>query len=248
MKKTDKKETKKLQNEEPKQTKQFINRELFNKKVMTYIALIGTIALVMVYVFVYMKFTTLTETLEATNNSLQRDVEVLKEYYENMDRYQQDITAMREEIDEMLAEYPADAREEDVLMLAVNMQEENVVNFSNINMEQPALVAAVPQNIVVAAAVENMNSEVDFMEKKSTYVMETDYSNLKGLVETIYASNNRIAINNIALTMDEAGKILSGNIDVSFYSAQGTGKEYEAPDIAEYISGVSDLFSKKGNQ
>lgn len=241
MKKTDKKE-------EPKQRKQFINRELFNKKVMTYIALIGTVVLVMVYVLVYMKFTTLTEALEAANNNMQRDVDILKEYYEHMDEYQQDVMAMREEIDEMLSAYPADAREEDVLMLAVNMQEENVVNFSNINMEQPALVVAVPQNIVVAAAVDNLNSEVDFMEKKSTYVMETDYSNLKGLVETIYASDNRIAINNIALTMDDGGKILSGNIDVSFYSAAGTGKEYEAPDMEEYISGVSDLFSKKDNQ
>lgn len=241
MKKTDKKE-------EPKQRKQFINRELFNKKVMTYIALIGTVVLVMVYVLVYMKFTTLTEALEATNNNMQRDVDILKEYYEHMDEYQQDIMAMREEIDEILSAYPADAREEDVLMLAVNMQEENVVNFSNINMEQPALVVAVPQNIVEAAAVDNLNSEIDFMEKKSTYVMETDYSNLKGLVETIYASDNRIAINNIALTMDDGGKILSGNIDVSFYSAAGTGKEYEAPDIEEYISGVSDLFSKKDNQ
>lgn len=241
MKKTDKKE-------EPKQRKQFINRELFNKKVMTYIALIGTVVLVMVYVLVYMKFTTLTEALEATNNNMQRDVDILKEYYEHMDEYQQDVMAMREEIDEMLSAYPADAREEDVLMLAVNMQEENVVNFSNINMEQPALVVAVPQNIVVEAAVDNLNSEVDFMEKKSTYVMETDYSNLKGLVETIYASDNRIAINNIALTMDDGGKILSGNIDVSFYSAAGTGKEYEAPDMEEYISGVSDLFSKKDNQ
>lgn len=241
MKKTDKKE-------EPKQRKQFINRELFNKKVMTYIALIGTVVLVMVYVLVYMKFTTLTEALEATNNNMQRDVDILKEYYEHMDEYQQDIMAMREEIGEMLSAYPADAREEDVLMLAVNMQEENVVNFSNINMEQPALVVAVPQNIVVAAAVDNLNSEVDFMEKKSTYVMETDYSNLKGLVETIYASDNRIAINNIALTMDDGGKILSGNIDVSFYSAAGTGKEYEAPGMEEYISGVSDLFSKKDNQ
>ena len=31
-------------------------------------------------------------------------------------------------------------------------------------------------------------------------------------------------------------------MDLYFYSAAGTGKEYVAPDIAEYLAGTSDLF------
>lgn len=228
-----------------KKPKQFINRELFNKRVMTYIALIGTIVLVLVYFFVYLKFTGLTDELEVSNASLEKDVAILKEYYDNMDAYQQDNVAMREEIEEILSEYPADAREEDVLMLAVDMQEESTVNFSNINMEQPTLVVAVPQDIVVAAAMEGLPGEIDFTEKKATYVLETDYLNLKDAIETIYEADHRIAINNIALSMNEEGEILSGNVDVSFYSAVGTDKEYVAPDIMKYISGTDNLFSKK---
>lgn len=217
-------------------------RDYFTKQVLTWVVSVGAIIMVILYVFVYLKYAQMTQELEASNVRLKNSLIELKEYYDNMDKYVQESNALEESIEEIMKEYPADAREEDIIMLAVNTQKNNKLSYSNINMAEQALVYAVPQNVVTASTIEGYEQEIDFMEKKATYANKTDYSNLKGIIEQIYAAPNRIAINNIAYTKQQDSEVLEGVIDLSFYSAAGTGKEYECPDIAEYVSGTENLF------
>lgn len=218
-------------------------KDLFNKQVMTGIALVGFLVLLILYVFVYLKYVRMTEELTTANDQLQKKVAVLKEYYDNMEEYQQDSEVMEDEIMTIMSEYPADAREEDVVMLAVNIQKKNSLNYDNINLEEPEIIYSVPQNVVAAGLIEGYAEQIDFRQKKATYVNETNYGNLKGIIEQIYKDPNRIAIHNISYMKErEDSEVLTGIIDVSFYSASGTGKEYVAPDIAEYIKGTENIF------
>ena len=45
-----------------------------------------------------------------------------------------------------------------------------------------------------------------------------------------------------AYTKNEEDGTLSGSIDLYFYSAMGTGKEYTVPDIKSYPVGTADIF------
>lgn len=217
-------------------------RVLFNRVMMGYIALVGALLLLILYVFVYMKYTQLTEELEASNKQLEKKVAVLKEYYDNMPTYEKEIGEMKEGMEEIFAEYPADAREEDVLMVAVEVQEETEISYSNINISKPAEVLAITQQLVTAAQIEELTMPITFHNREATYVVETDYHNIKDCVQLIYDRDNRIAVHNIALSKDTGSEVLKGNVDVSFYSIEGTGKEYVLPDIEEYISGTEDIF------
>ena len=231
---------KKVKEKKVKQEKQA--KSIFNQKTFLGVTLVGLLILVMVYVFVYLDFTQRTEELVKSNTELTATVRELEDYNTNMEAYKIEIEEIKAEINEIMEQYPADAREEDVIMLAVELQERNVIDFDAINMEAKEGVYTVEPYLVTAAAIEGLDESLVFTQKHAVYVNETTYTELKSVIRQIYESDNRIGIDNIVYTKNEEYGVLEGNIDVYFYSLAGTDKEYAAPDIADYISGTGDPF------
>ena len=217
-------------------------KKYFNQKTFLGIGLAGILLLVIVYVFVYLDYSQRTEELEASNAELKKTVNELQIYYDNMDQYKTEIEEIRTAIQDIMAEYPADAREEDIIMLAVQLQEKNAIAYDAINMDETEGVYTVPYDSIRLADIEGYDRDLIFTRKLGTYASITTYDNLKSCVEQIFASPNRIGIKEIVYIKNEEDGTLEGNMDLYFYSAAGTGKEYEAPDIAEYLAGTSDLF------
>lgn len=232
--------------EKPVKEKKSLNvsklKNYFNKNTFLGITLVGILALVVVYVFVFMDYTEKTEEVEAANSELRAVVNELQQYADNMEMYQSEINEMKTAIEDIIAEYPADAREEDVIMLAVQIQERNAIAYDAINMEATEGVYTVPAENVRLASIEGLNGELIFTKKHAVYVNTTNYDNLKTVVEQIFKADNRIGINSIVYAKNEEDGTLEGSIDLNFYSAVGTDKEYTVPDIAAYLSGTSDLF------
>lgn len=218
-------------------------KKYFNQKTFLGIGLAGILLLVIVYVFVYLDYAQKTEELQASNAELKKTVNELQTYYDNMDKYKIEIEDIRTSIQDIMAEYPADAREEDIIMLGVQLQEKNAIAYDAINMEETEGVYTVPYDSIRLADIEGYDRDLNFTRKHGTYANVTTYDNLKGCVEQIFASQNRIGIKEIVYVRNEEDGTLEGNIDLYFYSASGTGKEYVAPDIAEYLAGTSDLFN-----
>lgn len=217
-------------------------KNYFNKNTFLGITLVGILAIVVVYVFVYMDYTERTDELTASNAVLQAEIDELQEYADNMERYQSEINEMKTAIEDIVAEYPADAREEDVIMLAVQIQDRNAIAYNAINMEATESVYTVPYDNVRLAAIEGMDRDLIFARKHAVYSNITNYDNLKSCIQQVFDSPNRIGISNIVYVKNEEDGTLEGSIDLYFYSAVGTGKEYVVPDIAEYLAGTSDLF------
>jgi Tfp pilus assembly protein PilO len=218
-------------------------KEVFNQKTFGGITVAGVCVLVVIYMFVFLDYTDKTQELEDTNEVLSARVSELQEYSANIDLYRSEIEDMRTEIESILGEYPAGAREEDIIMLAVNMQKNNQIGYSAINMDDTEEVYDIPSDEVAAASMEGMDSELTFASKKATYAMTTTYNDLKSVLSEIFESDNRIGLDDITLSKNEEDGTLSGNLDLSFYSAYGTGREYEAPDISQYIAGTEDIFN-----
>ena len=214
----------------------------FDKQVFTIITIVGLLLMVVMYVYVYMDYQEKTKQVEISNNERKVLIDQLEEYYINIDNYREEIELIKTTIQEQMQKYPADTKEEDILMFAVEMQEKNEVEFSGIQMQEKEGVYTVPQNMIQMADIEGYDSDITFAMKKSTFTNMTNYDNLKGCVAQIFDSPNRIGINKIIYVKSPETGLLSGTLDLSFYSAAGTDKEYVAPDMAEYISGTSDLF------
>lgn len=230
----------------PKKKKKPFNvktlKKYFNQKTFLGIGLAGILLLVIVYVFVYLDYSQRTEELQASNDELKKTVDELQIYFDNMAQYQTEIEEIRTAIQDIMAEYPADAREEDIIMLAVQLQEKNAIAYDAINMDETEGVYTVPYDSIRLADIEGYDRDLIFARKLGTYASITTYDNLKSCVEQIFASPNRIGIKEIVYVKNEEDGTLEGNMDLYFYSAAGTGKEYEVPDIAEYLAGTSDLF------
>lgn len=216
-----------------------------NKNLLIYVAAFGALLMVLVYFFVYQKFVEQAEAIEASNRTLSERVSELKVYYDNREVYLRDTQVAEQLIDELLTMYPADTREEDAIILAVQIQRESGATFQSINMENGEVIHAVSADTVAAAASEKYTQEIQFCDMNATYANEVSYSGLKSMIQAILNSSNRIGIQNIAYSGGDAeNPNLSGHLDLVFYSATGTGKEYVAPDIVPYLAGMDNIFGE----
>lgn len=245
-KKLKNKRTKSKENKEnSKESRKIRNdkiKKMFNKQTFAIVSAVGTLLVVIIYVFVYLDFSEKTQTLELSNRKLAENIKQLEEYDANKAQYEQDIEDYTNAINEIMGNYPADVREEDIIMLAVQIQQNNEIAYNNIKMEDTENVYTVSKDVVQPAGIEEFDKDIIFERKLATYSNTTDYGNLKGCIEQIFNSDNRIAINQIIYTKNKETGKLEGNIDLKFYCAKGTQKEYTVPDIKEYISGTSDFF------
>lgn len=216
-----------------------------SNSLLLYVGALGALLLILVYVFVYQKLNTEAESINTSNVILAQRVSQLKEYYDHREEYLADTRLLEQMLDELLAEYPADAREEDAIMLAVEMQRESGAEFLTVNMQKGNVIHEVPAETVAAAGSEKYSQAIQFRNLDAAYVNEVSYTGLKRMIQTIYDSNNRIGIQNVVYSKGDAeNPNLSGHIDLVFYSVQGTGREYVAPDMIPYIAGTDNIFGE----
>lgn len=228
-----------------KEDKKTGNKGSGSKNALLYVTAVGALLMILVYVFVFQKLNTEAETIQNSNRTLSERVNELKQYYDNRETYLQDTQTLEQLIDELLAVYPADAREEDAIMLAVQMQRNSEAEFLTINMSKGNVIHEVSAETVTAAASEKYAQALQFRNMDAIYVNEVSYAGLKSMIQTVFDSSNRIGIQNIVYSKgDTENPRLSGHIDLVFYSVDGAGKEYIAPDIIPYIAGTDNIFGE----
>lgn len=217
------------------------------KEVFLIVFVIGLVVFLISYFSIYMNFSNKAEELAASNQQLRQEVKELKVHFDKMADYKTETKAVMDAILAICEKYPADAREEDAIMLAVNMQENSKVNYTSIEMTETQYIHAVAAETVRIAGTEDLQGEVVFAARDVSYLNATDYTNLKDCIRSIYRYHQKtdacIGIRNVHYTLNESNSTLDGIIDVTFYSIQGTGKEYKAPKISDYVSGKEDLFA-----
>lgn len=218
-------------------------KKITNKQVFLSVLLIGVVACLLVYMLVFTPYNDKTAALKTSNAALKAEVDDMKQYYDNREVYRQETAAMIEGIGEMTADYPADSREEDAIMMAVDMNSAALINFDQINIDSPEVILEVPEETVAGAQIEGMEGVVDFVRREVSYSNITDYSNLKAAVAKVYDSPYRIGVSAVSYKKDsDDNNFISGTIDIMYYSLSGMGKEYEPPKMPEYFGGASDLF------
>ena len=217
---------------------------LNNKKIFLYVVLAGLLGFLAFYMLVFQKYEEKTEDLRRQNANLKTQVDDLKKIYDNLDAYRQTIAMMDGYIVTTLSQYPADVREEDALVIAVDTLNKAYVEYSTINIKEKEDVGAIPAETVQNAGLESFKDEIKIKKRTVSYVNSTDYINLKTIIGTILSYGGKKTIEQISYSKSEDGEkgFITGTIDVTDFVAEGTGKEYQAPDIKEYEAGLYDLF------
>jgi len=213
------------------------------KQICLGVIAVGVLLCFVVYLTVYMKYTEETEALEASNAQLEMEVNDLKQYYDNMELYKKNIAQMKETIAQVTADYPGDAREEDVIMMAVNMHGVTLVNFEKINIDGNKVIHSIPKDVVKGLNDETLQTDINFRQRQASYSCLTDYTGLKELIAEVFRDEYRVGINSIAFkNEDEDNNFIKGTIDISYYNLTGMNKEYTKPAMPTYEAGTMDLF------
>lgn len=217
-------------------------KKITAKQVMTYVLLLGLLLFIGVYFLVYQKDLEQAETIRSSNAALQVRVDELKTYYDNMEFYQEEIVRMDAQVTEWMDEFPADVKEEDIIVLAIDTERSAAIGYSNINIQGREALATIPADTVKAAQMEQYTDEITLMQRKTSYVNITDYTNLKNCIKTINDQDDRMTISNISYSSNQETGEIEGTIEVTFYAAYGTGKEYVPQVLPAYESGLYNLF------
>ncbi|MCM1100887.1 MAG: hypothetical protein NC079_01230 [Clostridium sp.] len=221
-------------------------KKLTSKHVFMIVLAVGVLALLLVYLNVFVAYNDKTEELKKSNAELQKQVDDMKVYYDMIGTYQKGSADMAAAMDELLEDYPADAKEEDAIMMAVNMQNVALLNYESIAIGSQESLLAIPKDMVTAANVEGMENPIDFKSRTVNYNNTTTYAHMKMAVEEVYASPYRIGIDSISYkrkaAIGEPWDIIEGNIVISYYSLDGLGREYVAPTMPTYAPGNPQLF------
>jgi len=217
-------------------------KKITSKQIFTYAILLGIIAIAAVYFLVYKKKVELAEQTRATNMALAERVESLKVYHINEAKYLEEMEPLKEEIDVMLAPYPADVKDIDLIMQAVNTQAVSPIHYTGINLGNLGIMQSISSDVVVNAGVEKYQEQIDFCERTTTYTTAITYEGLKEAVQSLFDSEYLIGINSISYTKTDGEGGLMGTMDLAFYSVSGTGKEYVKPEIPPYVSGTENIF------
>ena len=220
-------------------------KKITKKNIFVGVTVLMVALCLLAYVMVYSKYTEMTDKLVASNKDLQEQVDEMKGYYENMDQYKLDTEKMVGDIEDLTMAYSSQANEEDFIMAGVQMQMESIINFEQVNIDTEELIHSIPVETVTAAGIDKYQEPIDFYMRKASYENLTDYANLKDALQVVFDIPYRVGIDNITYSRDnEANNFIAGAIDITYYTVQGMGKEYEYPKMDGYFAGVQDLFGK----
>lgn len=221
-------------------------KKLSDKKIMTYVVLTGFVFFIAVYFLIYQKFNDKAAALEAGNITLNQRVTQLKQFFDDMDKNKKEISSMQEQVQEWLAEFPADVKEEDIIVMAMDTEKNAAVAYTNINIADREALRTIPAATTCLSGMENLTQDLIFVKRLTSYVNTTDYLNMKNVIQTINDSNKRLSISKITYSKNEETGLLDGTVEVTFYSVIGDGKIYEPQPLADYENGLSDLFGSSG--
>lgn len=128
--------------------------------------------------------------------------------------------------------------------------ETNKIDYTALAIGKVEDISTVDASVVAKAEMEELVGSVVFRKRDVDFQNTTTYTNLKGLIQSINEDPEKKTISKLsynAVKAQEGEEIepgtISGVITVSFYSIDGTNKEYVPKDFGEYeIGGLTELF------
>lgn len=224
--------------------------KISSKQICGMAAFVAVLAVVLVYVLIFKDYRTKTEALKQSNAALDERVEKLKIYFLEETANKDKKDKLEKEIDELLAPYPADILDEDIVAQSIMTQRLSPLVYTSINVDEKEVLSVIEADVVKAAGIEKYQEPIVFTEKRASYVNEVTYTGLKDAIEAIklgetYAPfhNYLIGIECVNYSKGEEDK-LNGTLDLVFYSVSGTDKEYVELQLPQYLPGTTNIFGE----
>ena len=205
------------------------------------ILLVGVLAAILSYNFLYQKNVGKAEAEKAVLQGLKDTQAGLKELEDNLPFYEAEIERMgcyaaefnTIAIDDgIVAHYPADILPENEIMYAVDMEDNNEIYFGNLGYGSPSMiVTGVEEQTGVAGygIVMSLN-------------YQGSYDGLKEVILYNNAQDKRMVFDSLTAAYDSTTGMLTGNMTLSQYYMTGTENIYAEPYVPAMDLGTDNIF------
>lgn len=215
--------------------------KLGNKEKNLIKGLIGIVLAVLVWMFVASPIKEKKEALAAENESLK----VTKDEYEAVNaqksKYEQGMTTLKTEREELLEDYPSGMIREDEIMYWANMERANAgqLILESIAMDnlQEVIVGEAP------SSEEEGATQLHLYKAPVNYGFKSTYDGLKGMADYVFAQNDKKSIETLSAAYNTETGNLEGSLSMNMYYMVGTGKDHTPATIPSVPTGVSNVFN-----
>lgn len=229
------------------------------RDVLLILALIGILAAALSYFLVFDPYKEKTEALVAENGRLQQQVAALEEKEKNKEFYEKEMERMRQEIADIYQVFPVDVREEDCILMAINQEIISPMDVQSINIslvndveftvdtsQEPVHDYStgggdVPDD--AAAAANTSDTTGMLRNRQTTFNYTVSYEGLKRSILHIGDQTNRMAIDSLTASFDDATGLLVGTTTLNMYIAPyQEDKPYVQPNFSAVLLGTDNIF------
>lgn len=205
------------------------------KKVLLYAA--GILSIVFAYVLVVAPGKAKRAELKSEGAALAAELEQAEQHADMQEYYEQETVTMQTRIDEVLAEFPADIKEETAIMYADMLENKWDIYIPGISIGANNLLYTLGQD-----SGETANSGVSLYGTQIAYSFTVPYDDMKQVIRTIQEDEEQRNIETITLSYEAGSGELVGSMTVNMYSVVGTDKMYETPSVPSMSLGTDNIF------
>jgi len=204
------------------------------------IGLIGVVIAVVVWMFVASPLKDKKDALVSENASLK----VTKDEYEAVNaqrkKYEEGITSLTDEREELLEAFPAGMAREDEIMYWANMERDNMGQLGLLAISMSSLEEVFVDEYKGSSG--EGATQLHLYKAPVHYVYLSTYEGLKSMVKYVFAQDDKKSIEGLKVDFDATTGNLEGYIDINMYYMVGTGNEVEPVVIPQPATGVSNVF------
>jgi hypothetical protein len=211
------------------------------------------------------------DRLQSENETLKIQLNQVRELEANVDSYTSETAAYESQSSAILAEFPAEVREEDAILYAKEIEDMSDYTISVVGINPGNLIYATGTSGEEAAAdgteettTETADTAVSTTESSSlgildeasvtvpvyqlfsmsaSYEFTSGYEDMKDIIAKIYADPDKRNISALTLSYDSETGELIGNMSLNLYYLTGTDKTYTEPDAGKIKKGRKNIFA-----
>ena len=216
--------------------------QLQKKDIKLIIVLVGVLILVVAYFVVYRNYDQQTQDLQSQIDSLQPELQQLREYDEHRQVYRDGAEADKEKMKSIMSSLPTSVWTEDQIMLARRMEEDLDITDTSESFADPIVVTQFKGTPL--DDIDNYSDQVDMTSNKyqMTLAADMDYSQMKDFLDYVYDEDYMTGLDSITMNYDAEKADLSVSAVINQYTLAYDGAKETDHSVPEVSKGVHDPF------
>jgi len=203
--------------------------------------LFGIVIFVLCYFMVYLSYSEENEFLREDIEDADYEFAKLKALEREVAGYREAIASSEEFILLAQSEYPADVHAADLIMYAVELQENTRIITGGLSFIQPVDI------MTVQGLAENARGGYSFTPLNAYRTgininCSLTYQQLKDLADYIYNESQKTSLHSVSLSYNSTTGLLYGNVVINKSFLSSKDKEYVAAQIPEMNVGLPNPF------